>query len=402
MKLKYSFKLSILKLFIYDVLIFINTMLESLYSENNNISFLVRLFRYLSIILLFLTILLMKKYSKKHILIAGSILFCCIINYILKDGSIGLILTLLIFLSCKDLPSDKIIKHTVISVSFSYGFVIISSLCGIIDNMKLVRYLSIGVWQGKFERQALGFQFPNQIPLMYLYITAVIILGLQKNFRFFNMVILMIPNIIIYFFCNARTPFILVIFMLLSCLLFNKYKGKSICMFPFILTLVSFLGSFILSIGYQNFKISKTLDLLLNSRLSSAYVTIKYYGITLFGSGVDAGTKSSGIRNNFWDGFIANVDNGYLIFLLQYGLILTLILLLILLAFSFKIYKNGNVYFALVFSIVIIANIIDANLVSFRIWPILLIFANNYQPDRQAIIYNIFHIRFTSKKKKYN
>ncbi len=157
-----------------------------------------------------------------------------------------------------------------------------------------------------------------------------------------------------------------------------------------------------LSKNRQNFKISKTLDLLLNSRLSSAYVTIKYYGITLFGSGVDAGTKSSGIRNNFWDGFIANVDNGYLIFLLQYGLILTLILLLILLAFSFKIYKNGNVYFALVFSIVIIANIIDANLVSFRIWPILLIFANNYQPDRQAVIYNIFHIRFTSKKKKYN
>ncbi len=377
MKLSKYISLSTVKIIIYDLMIFINSMLESMYVNNESVTAILKLLRYGALLALFGSFLLTKKQKENSFVLAIVFFILCIMNYVFKGGSISLTATVCIFLACNKLPQEKIAKHTIGAVIFSYGFVIISSLLGIIPNLKLERWLSIGLWQGRYERQALGFQFPNQIPLMYFYIVAIYIFAHKSNLKLFHMAFIMIVDVLIYVFCNARTPLILVTFMLLGCIIINKKKSKIVCSIPMYLTIMLPFSSFIFSMGYLAFGgFSQKLDNVLNSRLSSAYITIKYWGVTLLGSGVEAGTKETGLTNTFSRNFLINVDNGYLIFLLQYGLLLTLLLIAVLFYFSLKIYIRQDAYKALALSIVLLSNVIDANFDSFRMWAFVLIAFN--------------------------
>lgn len=408
MKFKTTYKLKInidtFKLIVYDSLIFINTLLESMYSEIESVTRVLRLFRYFNVGLMFGIFLLTKKQKQNRLIVIAVIFVCSAINYLFKNGSIGLMMALGIVMICNELPPKKIILHTIVSSIFSYGFVIVSALSGIITNITIVRYLSIGLWQGRYDRQALGFQFPNQIPLMFFYIAAVVILGLKSNFKFVHAAVLMCINLLIYTVCNARTPFLLVISLILLSFIINSNKNiskKVICTIPLLLTPLVFIGSFVLTIGYPSINLFQKIDRISNNRLSSAYLTIKHWGITFFGSGVEAGTKATDIKNVFSNNFSVNVDNGYIIFLLQYGLLLTFLLFGVFLAISIKIYYDRDVFFSVVFSIVLLSNLIDANLVSFRMWPMIMLFMSNYKNiNYQEIIQSFIISSFPEKKKR--
>ena len=400
-KTRYKQKITIdyFKLLVLDALVFINVLLESMYSEIESISRIVRIFRYLNFALMFFLVLIIKRQRQSRLVIVAIMLAFSIINYLFKNGSIGLMMALGVFLICNDLSSQKIVLHTIIASIVSYSFVIISSLFGIIENVKIVRYLSIGIWQGRYDRQALGFQFPNQIPLMLFYVAAVVIIGLKEEFKFKQAIILVAINLVVYSFCNARTPFLLVTILIVVSLLYQKCNSskKYVCMIPLILTPILFIGSFVLTIGYKSISFIQKMDVVFNYRFSSAYLTIKHWGITLFGSGSEAGTKETDIKNSFVNGFSVNVDNGYITFLLQYGLILSIMLFGIFIVMSFRIYYYRDGYFAIAFSMILFSNIIDANLVSFKMWPIVLLCFTDYKTiDYQKLIENVI----TKYKKK--
>ena len=381
----------------YDIFIFINVLLESMYTRLGSVVTILKCIRYLVIFLSILNIFNNKKYDKKRLIVFSSIFSLGFINFIAFDGSISVFTIAIILIASYSIDYKKMLIHTIFSSFISYVFVMISSILGIIDTVKITRWLNTLIWSGEFSRESIGFLHPNQIPLMYFYIVGMCIIYLKNKINIKHTTIMLLINFVIFYYCNARTPFILVILLLILTLFIDKIKSYLYLLpdFTILFCISAYVFSIVSALLYPYFEFMKRLDVISNHRISSAYLAIINTGISFFGKGKNAGTKSADITNIFTEKYTVNVDNGYVIFLLQYGLVLFLIFFALWLMIAHKTKKEKDYYLATVFMFLTLSNMIDANLDSFRMWPFYMIIfnKNNNEIDLKYLLKSKIPIR---------
>lgn len=175
---------------------------------------------------------------------------------------------------------------------------------------------------GHIFRWSLGFTHPNLLHITYLFLCALIILKLEERYGFWTYLLLMLGNVLVFFYSISYTGFGIVAVMLTGCLyvrirprfwFFEKLLANLVlplCLF------LSFVVPFYLSWNpYAD--IVQELNFILNTRIWLAEQFLKSEYVSLFGADISQIVKSS-----------MTIDNSYVWCYINYGLIPTALILL--------------------------------------------------------------------------
>lgn len=391
-----------LYLFLLASFTFINVLLESNIDQASNVITLLHVFR-LIVMAGLAIVIINNKVSKKNLIFLALMSLFALVNIVAKDGPIDVLTLLLIIFASRKVKLSSIFKTSIVSISFSYLLVIILSKVGIIKSVTLTRYLNLWVWKGGYTRTSLGFQFPNQVPLALFYVSLLLLVYYQNYFSTSLGIIILLLDVIVYSQCNARTPFLLTIILVIIGLLLSKKKiddkkKKLISRMCIFITLVVVILSYIFPLMFRVSGGIRSLDFLFNHRISSSYLAIQKNGISLFGSGKIAGTVGDNIKNIFTVSYTLNVDNGFVIFLLQYGLLITLLYFYFVFRIINIAIKKKNIFVIFAIMLIAIANVADANLISLRVWPFFTVVFNAEDPLLYGqVVRAKHHLRFRLK-----
>lgn len=372
---------------------------ESQYSKFPAVDTVLFIIRIL-VLVYFAFYLIRGKKKKVQVCILSLSICFLVLNILAFNGAIGLLLVILAVFCTQHQDLKTIITNTVYPMICVYLFIYLSYRLGIIEGVVVERWLEIYMWQGSYVRNSMGFLNANQAPIGFMYILALYILLRQQNLKLREVIIFAALNIVIYINCNSRTPFIMSFLLLFLCYIETikiKYLGKGtmekivvqafVGIAPFC-CIVSFLFSYLCDGSH---KIINFINILSNNRFSSAYLTLKEYGLNLFGFGRIVGTRQDAILSNI------NVDNGYVIMGLQYGLILLGVVIFMLFLSTLEIRKKTNIFIFMALAFIAIENIFDANLSSYKMIPFYTIFL--HKGDRLLEMGTIYrNLRIKRKK----
>lgn len=174
---------------------------------------------------------------------------------------------------------------------------------------------------GHIFRWSLGFTHPNILHITYLLLCALIILKQEKRYGFKSYFLLMIGNVLVFFYSISYTGFGIVAVLLTGCLYVRIRPGfwfvekflanmvLPLCLF------LSFVVPFYLSWNPYS-DIVQELNFILNTRIWLAEQFLKSEYTSLFGMDISQVVKSS-----------MTIDNSYVWCYINYGLIPTIIIL---------------------------------------------------------------------------
>lgn len=283
-------------------------------------------------LLLFLYVCLIqsKKYKRKTLMTIVLILFLNAITlYFSKETS--LITLFLIVFASKNIEINKFIKKDIIFKILIIVFLFILSQFGLTNEHIFYR--------NGIQRFSFGFAHPNALGQIIASVIMEYIYIKQKKYNLIEIITFILLVLFIYYFPNSRTSLTLV-FIVLFYKLFNKrideilnkkYISFIICNSWIIFTTISILIG-ILYIKKSN--IGFFLDNLLNTRVRWIAYFLENYQMKLFGNKL---TLISSETAAFYNIKSVILDNAYVRFLLQYGILqFTMISILIN-----KMFKNA-------------------------------------------------------------
>lgn len=195
----------------------------------------------------------------------------------------------------------------------------------------------------EYIRSSFGFYHPNTFGMyiMMIYFEFVV---LSKKIKFKNILVGIITIFIIYFTSNSRTAyFTITIFLIFYLMLWlASLKGGKLKFYNFKLNNYLFPILTILSLIFTklydlNLPIALKLDEFLSRRLYLQSINMKQFPITILGNNIT---------------FIRTLDNGFLKVLLNYGIVSTMIYLVIF-YINFKSLKEdeNNILTVIMFSL---------------------------------------------------
>lgn len=175
---------------------------------------------------------------------------------------------------------------------------------------------------GHIFRWSLGFTHPNILHVTYLFLCALLILKLEERYVFKTYLLLMLGNVLVFFYSISYTGFGIVS-VLLTGALYVKLRPRFCFVEKLLANLVlpvclflSFVVPFYLS--WNPFSaIVQRLDFILNTRIWLAQQFLKSEYRSLFGADITKVVNSS-----------MTLDNSYVWCYINYGLIPTIIILL--------------------------------------------------------------------------
>lgn len=377
MQILYSFENSLFYI-IYGVYLVDVILSESNYCNINGVGKILFLIRILVILGVLGIIFLNKRIDIYRLIYIFCFAIFLILSVIIKQNGISLVFMLLIAIASKNKSLEKIFKITIKITLFTYCFVYLSSLLGIIENIIVTRQLEVSFWSGEYQRVSMGFVNANQVPLTVLYLFFMYIILKKDKIKYYEIFLILIAGLYVYKKCNARTPLLL---LLLTCFvyvimkniktvyIFNKesniYRYLWVFIFP-MCTIISFLLSTFYS---KNSGIMQLLDAIFNHRISLAHDALFYYGIGILGHGKNAGTYAGTLADN-------TVDNGYIVTFIQSGIIIGIGIILMWGILTGISIKFENKYLLLVLLMIAIANLIDCQFSSYRTLPFYCILFN--------------------------
>lgn len=320
--------------------------------------------------------------NKKYLFLLFGIIIINVVAMIRNGMELNILNLVLLIFASEKINMKKIFKTFLITYIVCTIVVIISSQIGIIEDTINIRYsldslarLLLGT--EKYERHSLGFQFSNQVPFSLLSIYLISISMKQKNLKMFWHIIIQGLNILFFYTCGSRSTFVLVILTTLlywiaarkeNTLLLKLLSKVAKYMYP-ILTILCFTA---VNILYD--RLPYWLNAFSNFRFTYAKRTIDYYGIHLLGSGFEAGTVKSAIKE------YAVLDNGYLMLLVQRGILLGILVIILWTLVSIIAAKKKNVFLLLSLVVIALANLIDYHILSYRFIPFMIILFHSSDP----------------------
>lgn len=308
-------------------------------------------------------------YFKSHLLL----FFFSVLSVIstITSRDIGPIKMLLIFLNVSQYEFDKYIR-----VIFGVNvFLLIStfflSQIGILPDILIMR--------GEKVRHSMGYIYPTEfmshfcfIFLMYLYIS-------KENYNLLHCIIVNLLNFFIFSYTDSRLDFLVVLFVSIVALLFNKKEilMKKI-MNPLItvsIFVLSCVFSFCTAIFYNgNSLMFSKLNTLLSQRLLLGNNAIHFYQIGLFGKNIDwIGSGGVGLYEKVNALDYNFVDCSYIKDMFDYGILLMFLFYFIFIVILFREYKRKNYYILLPITIIFVISIIEPRFLSIPMNPFLLL-----------------------------
>ena len=248
----------------------------------------------------------------------------------------------------------KIIKIAFFSICFNVSLILLFCFAGIIPNL---------IYQnGNRVRQSLGFGYP---PLLsnYVFYATLCYLYIKKNKITIPIyIVILIINSFIFIKTDTKSAFCLslmtiILFITISNLKINYNIRNLFYKFIFILPTTSAIFAILISYFYTpNNIIFSKLNSLLTGRLSLANRALNDYGVKWLGQHiVFHGYDSSGALYNI-------IDSSFVLYLIILGIIFLVFLVAFLTYFAKLISQKDDIYFAIIFMIVLLHSIFDAQL----------------------------------------
>ena len=296
----------------YFLLLF-SYMFECVYLFDNYI----KIIKFISILFILFSIFLsLKKRKRKNelLFIIIMLLINLIVLYISKEEKI-LILSLFV-IACKKINIEKLIKF---DATIKISFLIIVSLLyklGLTEIYDMVR-------ENGQIRYSMGFSHPNVFAAYLFSATLSLFFVLfNKNYKKSKLIFLLIASIILGYNITSSRTLVISIIVLIVFLCFSKKNLKILKIAKYLPITIAAI-SLILGYAYNsNNQILNNLNTLSSQRVYFMNKFLNEYNVTLFGNKIEYISSIYGKEN----GIEAMVlDNAYLLFILKYGIIMTII-----------------------------------------------------------------------------
>ena len=373
---------------------------ESQFTELGTIGVALKLFKFAVMAIIAAFSIIRNKSIKRDLFITTGVLIAVLVfNLVFNDGGLSIIPLVMLVWSSKHYSIEKDFRYTFTAILLTYIFVMVCSVAGILkDEIQfVVRGSEAGrFFAGEYNRHNFGFLVHNQVAIAFFVLYMLYIAIKKDKIRWYESVIIMVLNFLILRFFGSRIVFVLTV---LACIgyyleraLQKHYKRNKVSKIPIIAFPLCCILSFLVATYYtHSSRFFIMLDKLLSNRVRLSNEALSFYGIHLLGAGQYAGTYNSTVLVN------NTVDNGYISFFIQNGLIVGVIVVGIWTYLSYSAIKSKNRYLSLTLVMIAIENIVNPHLGSHLLIPYFCILANIKDPfvGDQIITNNI------SKKKEF-
>ncbi|MEB3376390.1 hypothetical protein REH36_00210 [Pediococcus pentosaceus] len=308
----------------------------------------------------------LKKFNIMHFLFACIILFFLFNNWYIAQQSSWFDL-LIIIVAGVNIDFDYFLKRFLIFSIFIYGGITILAILNVIHDNVVI----IGLAR---SRHTLGFSWPSFLAHEIVTITASMIWLYKEKLNYLVIVLLFVVNYFVYVKTDTKLPYIVVTFALFMTLVLKKIKfGKLIEGFIYkiipLLPLGFTLLIYYLSVNAQNYP---KLDNLFSQRLTLGNSALIEYPIKEFGQPIIVTMQKTIVQKYF------TIDSSYLRYLLCFGLISTILILIIMFCSFRKILKKQNLFIALVLFIILIDGFSDPWLFNAGYTPFIILLSNTF------------------------
>lgn len=212
-------------------------------------------------------------------------------------------------------------------------------------------------------RDYLGFRYSLFAPSIFCNAIFLKIYLEKDNIKWRTLIFLITGNVLLYVYTDSRLTFglgmiILILTMIIK--IFPRFKHLIMNKLMVGAYIISGGISLYFTIGYNHLvEWQSNINDFLGGRLALGYSTLKYYGygilgrkITLVGNGLDA--------DGYGDiGIYDYVDNLYVQMLLKLGIIFLFVFIIGMTITMIRIYRLGDVYLYIIFSLLALHGIID-------------------------------------------
>lgn len=277
-------------------------------------------------ILLFIKIIY--KENIKRLIVYAIIIFLALISYASSKMTDYLSLVLLV-IGAKGIDIKKIVKVCFSFYAITLGVHIIAYIITMLVDPASIEI----VHRDEVERYSFFLGHPNSFAailawtnIMYLYLR-------YDKLKSKDYIITILVALFIYFVPNSRTSAILLIVFVLMILVFKRNIKFIIKLCRFAIPVLA-VTMFALFLAYNMTPIIDKLDGILNARIKLALAIYENYGITLFGEYIPFGQELTTVYK--YGLTQLTIDSAYYSLLFSYGIINTLIFLVIYTRLSFK------------------------------------------------------------------
>lgn len=296
--------------------------------------------KYLSTILLVVFFSISYNWKiKKNDIYKIILIISALVSFIISKNNDLIILYFLIIIS-QFIEYKKIIKADFYFRTFFIIIVMLLYFLGVTNKFDILT-----IYNGKmFLRHSMGFTHPNIFGINLFIVCSDWIYLRYNKIKPFDYILLLIVSATIFLLTHSRTSCLCIILITLMTFINkktnfkfinnNKFK-KIIMLLPIAILIFYFV---MISLIRTSNSVSDIFNKVLSDRIGLADRAIKKYGITPFGSEIpqyDVYKKSRGI---------IFIDNSYFTFLLNFGVVDLIELLIIIYEIIKKGYKNKNFF----------------------------------------------------------
>ena len=315
---------------------------------------------YTIIILLTICVTLLREVSFEKLTMKtflGYILFVGLFMLVIIFGEISIAAMFVFIICARNIKFDSIAKYSLGVLALAFGFIILSSKLGIIENYLYQDMVRVREYLG-FRYALFGAALAFNISALYLYIN-------RKKMKWKYILITFLFNLWLYIKMETRLSFFLICILLL---LFGILKiqprfldKKKISRYGLALSyIICCVFSFCLIIMYSDKKIwINMLDEALGKRLSMGQTSLLEFGIGFWGTKTQWIGMGLDVYGERTPGNYLYVDNFYLNCAQKYGIFFLLLLICVLTILCFKVNKKKDYHFLIIMFCFAIHGLID-------------------------------------------
>ena len=356
----------------YSLYILTNVFIESELADLGPMGKILRLLKYMGILFVILSCYNDAKLDIKRTKIIGILIFISLINMIVFNGGTAIV-EIAIIIGCFAMIRDNlkdIFKWSIYNLTVGHIIIMLLSFVGILEDHITTRWVGSymgSFFGGEYIRHQMGFLASNQIPLTLMIVYIMFIAYKKEKITIKEQLLFLILNMCCFISFGARVSFLLIIgafFVYCILRISDKFFPNWTIKTNFIWILYPFCMMISVILGYF-YNSGSNLWLLLNdifyNRIRWAHAGLKHYGLSILGYGLKAGQATGTNGENL-------VDNGYVLILLQRGIILTIMVIVMWSYLTYIAEKNRDKYMVLSL-ILIVASLIDNHLISYKMIP---------------------------------
>lgn len=357
----------------YSLYILTNVFIESELADLGPMGKILRLLKYMGILFVILSCYNDAKLDIKRTKIIGILIFISLINMIVFNGGTAIV-EIAIIIGCFAMIRDNlkdIFKWSIYNLTVGHIIIMLLSFVGILEDHITIRWVGSymgSFFGGEYIRHQMGFLASNQIPLTLMIVYIMFIAYKKEKITIKEQLLFLILNMCCFISFGARVSFLLIIgafFVYCILRISDKFFPNWTIKTNFIWILYPFCMMISVILGYF-YNSGSNLWLLLNdifyNRIRWAHAGLKHYGLSILGYGLKAGQATGTNGENL-------VDNGYVLILLQRGIILTIMVIVMWSYLTYIAEKNRDKYMVLSLILIAVASLIDNHLISYKMIP---------------------------------